>query len=261
MRTPFLEEKTTKRIRSAARISRAMALCVGVALFAVSMHPALAMPYESEQVTNGGQITGVVKLVGMQPSVPAIKTTKNQDYCGASFPNPLYKVGKSGGLANVEVFIKDISKGKPKPTQPITLTNSHCMFVPRVQGACVGQQVKNVSDDPIFHNTHPQIEETGATLYNIALPFKGFSFVHSLPPQAGTLKVKCDAHEWMLAWILEFDHPYFTTTDTEGKFDIGDVPPGTYSVVAWHEVMGERTTTVTVSPDKAATVDFFFTPK
>jgi hypothetical protein len=222
---------------------------------------ASAAPYEAGPVSDGGRITGVVKLAGTPPVLPPIKTTKNQDYCGQTIPNPLYEVSKNGGLANVEVFIKDISKGKPKPAQPIALTNSHCMFVPRVQGACVGQQVKIASDDPILHNTHPQIADTNATLYNVALPFKGFSVVKPLAPQAETVRVKCDAHEWMRAWILEFDHPYFATTDAEGKFEIADVPPGTYSVVAWHEVMGEKTGTVTISPGKPATVDFEFTPK
>ncbi len=224
--------------------------------------PASAAPYEAEPVTNGGQIAGVVRLAGTPPTVPAFTTTKNQDYCGKTIASPLYEVGRGGGLANVEVFIKDISKGKPKPTQPITLTNSHCAFVPRVQGACVGQQVKNSSADPILHNTHPQIAATNATLYNVALPpIKGLSVVKSIAPEAGTVRVKCDVHEWMRAWILEFDHPYFATTDPEGRFKITDVPPGTYTVVAWHEVMGEQSGTVTVSPDKEATVDFQFTPK
>jgi Carboxypeptidase regulatory-like domain len=222
---------------------------------------ATAAPYEAGPVSNGGRITGMVKLAGTPPAVPAIKTTKNQDYCGQSIPSPLYEVAKDGGLANVEVFIKDISKGKPKPTQPITLTNLHCMFTPRVQGACVGQKVKIASEDPILHNTHPQIADTNATLYNVALPFKGFSVVKPLPSQAGTIRVKCDAHEWMRAWILEFDHPYFATTGADGKFEITDVPPGTYTVVAWHEVMGEKTGTVTISPGQAATINFEFTPK
>jgi hypothetical protein len=231
------------------------------AIAAASSVPLAGSPYQSEAVANGGKIAGVVKLAGAPPSVPPIKTTKNQDYCGLSIPNPLYMVGKGGGLANVEIYIKDISKGKPKPTEPITLLNEHCMFHPRVQGACVGQQVKISSADPILHNTHPQVAETNATLYNVALPFKGFSVVKPLATQAGVLRVKCDAHEWMRAWILEFDHPYFATTDADGHFEIVNVPPGTYTVVAWHEMMGEKTGSVTVSPGKAAALDFQFTPK
>jgi hypothetical protein len=236
-------------------------LATAAAIAAAFSAPLPAATYQAETVANGGKISGLVKLAGAAPSVPPIKTTKNQDYCGATLPNPLYLVGKGGGLANVEVFIKDISRGKAKPTESITLLNEHCMFHPRVQGACVGQQVKISSADPILHNTHPQTADTNATLYNVALPFKGFSVVKPLSTQAGVLRVKCDVHEWMRAWVLEFDHPYFATTDADGKFEIGDVPPGTYTVVAWHEVMGEKTGSVTVSPGKAAALDFQFTPK
>lgn len=220
-----------------------------------------ASAYEGGTVASGGSIAGTVKLAGAAPAVAPIKTTKNQDYCGMSLANPLYEVGPGGGLANVEVYIKEIAKGKAKPTQPIVLTNSHCMFSPRVQGATVGQQIKIASDDPILHNTHPQIADTNATLYNVALPFKGFSVVKPLLPQAGLLRVKCDVHEWMRAWIVELDHPYFATTDKSGSFSLTDVPPGTYTVIAWHEVMGEKTGTVTVAAGKPAALNFQFAAK
>ena len=217
--------------------------------------------YEVVTVTNGGSVQGVVKLAGTAPAVPAIKTTKNQDYCGASINNPLYEVGKDGGLKNVEVFLKGVEKGKANPGGTITLTNTHCMFDPRVQGSSVGQQIKIASDDPILHNTHPQNNDTNATIYNIALPFKGFSVTKPLPSTPELIRVKCDAHEWMRAWIWEFDHPYYATTDADGHFEIKDVPPGTYTVVAWHEVMGQKDASATVSAGKPTTVDFSFTPK
>jgi len=219
------------------------------------------LAYETVAVSNGGAIRGVVKLGGPAPVLAPIKTTKNQDYCGMSIPNPLYASGADGGLKNVEVFLKGIQKGKANPTSTIALTNNHCMFEPRVQGASVGQQLKIASDDPILHNTHPQVNDTNATLYNIALPYKGFSVVKPLPTTAELIRVKCDAHEWMRAWIWEFEHPYYTTTDADGHFQIPDVPPGTYTIVAWHEVMGQKEASVTVAPGKPVTVDFSFTPK
>jgi hypothetical protein len=234
------------------------ALIFGVLSLGVSARGAA---YEVITVTNGGTIQGVVKLVGAAPTVPAIKTTKNQDYCGASIENPLYIVGKDGGLGNVEVFLKGVEKGKANPGGTITLTNEHCMFDPRVQGSSVGQQIKIASDDPILHNTHPQNNDTSATIYNIALPFKGFSVTKPLPNTPELIRVKCDAHEWMRAWIWEFDHPYYATTDASGHFEIKDVPPGTYTVVAWHEAMGQKDASATVSAGKPATVDFSFTPK
>jgi hypothetical protein len=222
--------------------------------------PAAAGTYTVEAVANGGTIQGVVKLSGPAPQGAPIEVTKNQDYCGQTIPYPVYVVGKGGGLGNVEVYLKDVTKGKaPSTDTVISLLNEHCMFDPRVQGASVGQQIKIASNDPILHNTHPQNAETNATIYNIALPFKGFSVTKPLPANPMLIRVKCDAHEWMHAWIWLFDHPYFATTSDDGHFTIKDVPPGTYTVVAWHEAAGEKSTSVTVPAGKAVTADFELT--
>ena len=232
------------KILSAALVSGALLLA----------RAALA-DYTVEAVSNGGTIEGVVKLSGTAPKIAPIDVTKNQDYCGQSIPSPVYSVGKDGGLQNVEVFLKDITKGKALSTNTISLVNEHCMFNPRVQGANVGQQIKISSNDPVLHNTHPQNASTNATIYNIALPFKGFSVTKPLPAVPELIKVKCDAHEWMHAWIWELDNPYFATTGDDGHFTIKDVPPGTYTLVAWHEAAGEKPTPVTVSAGKTVTVN------
>jgi hypothetical protein len=228
-------------------------LAAGLALFGIAGSLA-ALPsaaYEAVAVNNGGSIEGVVTLSGTHAGA-TITTTKNQDYCGASIPDPTYTVDSAGGLANVIVYLKDITKGKPGPSEPLKLVNEHCMFSPRVQGAMVGEQVTISSDDPILHNTHPQNAETNATIYNIALPFKGFSVTKPLPANPELIKVKCDAHEWMHAWIMELDHPYYTTTGPDGHFTIKDVPPGSYTLAVWHEAAGEKSEPVVVAAGKTS---------
>ena len=228
-------------------------LAAGLALFGIAGSLA-ALPsaaYEAVAVNNGGTIEGVITLSGAHAGA-TITTTKNQDYCGASIPDPTYTVDSAGGLANVIVYLKDITKGKPGPSEPIKLVNDHCMFSPRVQGAMVGEQVTISSDDPILHNTHPQNAETNATIYNIALPFKGFSVTKPLPANPELIKIKCDAHEWMHAWIMELDHPYYTTTGSDGHFTIKDVPPGSYTLAVWHEAAGEKSEPVVVAAGKTS---------
>ena len=240
-------------------LSRAVAVVGGTLLLT---QLALA-DYTVVAVSNGGTIQGVVKLAGAAPTIAPIVVTKNQDYCGESITNPVYVIGKDGGLQNVEVYLKDITKGKALSTDPasISLVNTHCMFSPRVQAATVGQQITISSEDPVLHNTHPQNADTNATIYNIALPYKGFSVTKPLPATPELIKVKCDAHEWMRAWIWEFDHPYFATTGEDGKFTIKDVPPGTYTLVAWQEAAGEKSRPVTVTAGKTVTADFQLAPK
>jgi hypothetical protein len=226
-------------------------LAAGLALFGIagSLAALPAAAYEAVAVNNGGTIEGVITLSGAHAGA-TITTTKNQDYCGATIPDPTYTIDSAGGLANVIVYLKDITKGKPGPTEPLKLVNEHCMFSPRVQGAMVGEQVTISSDDPILHNTHPQNAETNATIYNIALPFKGFSVTKPLPANPELIKVKCDAHEWMHAWIMELDHPYYTTTGSDGHFTIKDVPPGSYTLAVWHEAAGEKSEPVVVAAGK-----------
>ena len=245
--------KTRLGLRSAALVSGTLLLA----------QLATSQPYTVITVSNGGTIQGVVKLAGPAPTTAPIEVTKNQDYCGESIPNPVYVVGKDGGLQNVEVYLKDITTGKALVTDPIaiSLVNTHCMFKPRVQGASVGQQITISSEDPVLHNTHPQNAATNATIYNIALPFKGFSVTKPLPATPELIKVKCDAHEWMHAWIWEFDHPYFATTGDDGRFTIKDVPPGTYTLVAWQEAAGEKSVSVTVTTGKTVTADIQLAPK
>jgi len=217
----------------------------------LSTRPASAA-YEVVTVTNGGTIDGFITLSGDAPTGSMLKVTKNQDYCGTSIPDPTYTVGSAGGLGNVIVYLKDITKGKAPPSEPVALVDEHCMISPRVQGAMVGEQVKISSNDPILHNAHPLHAETNATIYNVALPFAGVSVTKPLPQTPGLIKIKCDAQEWMHAWIMELDHPYYATTGADGHFTIKDVPPGSYTLVAWHEAAGEKSEPVVVAAGQTA---------
>ena len=184
----------------------------------------------------------------------AHQVTKNQDYCGQSIPSPVYSVGKDGGLQNVEVYLKGITKGKALSTDTISLVNEHCMFVPRMQGANVGQQIKISSNDPVLHSTHPQNASTNATIYNIALPYKGFSVTKPLPAIPELIKVKCDRTNGCTRGFGSSTIPTSRRLGMTGTSRSRDVPPGTYTLVAWHEAAGEKPISVTVSAGKTTTV-------
>lgn len=236
-----------QRNRARPFMVSAAALAVGLSIAA-----APASAYDVIAVTNGGTIDGVVSLSGTPPAEAPITVTKNQDFCGSTIPEPVYLVDATGGLANVIVYLKDITKGKAGPTEPVILNNTHCMFVPRVLGAMVGQMIKVTTEDPILHNTHLQDAASNATIFNVAMPFKGFSVTKPLPASPEMINVKCDAHEWMHAWIMESDNPYFATTGADGHFTIKDVPPGSYTLVVWHEAGLEKSTPVTIAAGQTA---------
>jgi hypothetical protein len=98
------------------------------------------------------------------------------------------------------------------------------------------------------------------TAFTVSLPFRGTTLdVTQKIRQAGVLKVVCDTHAWMLAYIHVFDHPFFAVTDEHGRFSIPDVPPGVYTLTAWHEDAGIRMQDIAVSADGEIRVDFAFT--
>jgi hypothetical protein len=233
-------------------------MAVATALFGL---PRVSPAYEVVTVTNGGTIDGYVTLSGALPAKSPIKITKDQDYCGTSMADPSYSVGDQGGLKNVIVYLEGVSKGKAAPAEPIALVTEGCTFRPRVRGAMVGERLTVSSTDPILHNVHPQNTSTNATIYNVALPFPGVSITKTLPAHPGLIKIKDDAHEWMQAWIMELDHPYYATTGDDGHFTIKDVPPGSYTLVAWHEAAGEQATPVTVVAGRTARSMIAVAPK
>jgi hypothetical protein len=124
------------------------------------------------------------------------------------------------------------------------------VFVPRVQAFPVGTVVI-VNSDPVMHNTHAF--HGTQTVFNVALPVKGQRIEKPLK-KPGITRIECDTHGWMLAWIYAAEHPYYAVTEEAGTFTITDVPPGSYTLVAWQEHTGENELPVTVKAKETVEV-------
>ena len=70
--------------------------------------------------------------------------------------------------------------------------------------------------------------------------------------------VLCNVHPWMRAWIFVFDHPYYAVTSRTGKFELKNLPPGTYTIEAWHETYRARDQTVTIGAKESKAISFSF---
>jgi hypothetical protein len=212
-------------------------------------------------LANPGSIQGTVKVVQPCPTPAArLPVVKDSSVCGKDAPNETVLVDKSGGLANVVVFVRDAKvAGKPAPMANAALDQKGCRYFPHVQALTVGTPLTLMNNDAILHNVHAN--ETGMTVFNVAMPIKG----QKLPipmRKPGLMKLQCDAgHTWMNGYIYVFEHPYFAVTDDKGAFTIKDVPPGEYTVELWHEAAdgvgaGVRTTSkVKVTDGAPAKVD------
>jgi len=199
--------------------------------------PATSTPwhYTVIAVTNGGTITGTVKINGNIPVVPDLAITHDNNHCGTAKPSPRLLCGANGGVSNAYVYLQDISTGKTfaVPIQPLFISQKDCMYQPHTVAVPVGAGVNIRNDDHILHNIH--IYSGDESVWNQAQPISGQTNVFT-PRQPGILRMQCDAgHIWMSGYIFVAGNPYYALTDSSGTFTITDVPPGTYTISCWHE--------------------------
>jgi hypothetical protein len=229
-----------------------------------------AAAYEETTVVDGGALTGTVRFSGTPPPLDPLAVNKNRDICGERKPSEALVVGAGGGVKGSVVVIEGITRGK-KANGEVVLDNAHCVFVPHVAVAMPRGRARVKNSDPILHSTHGIMGKLNA--FNVALPNKAQVIdIGKRLTKPGVVRVVCDAHPHMMAWLLVHDSPYAATTDERGTFRIDDVPPGTYTVTMWHEgfrpagtdkdgrpVYEEPLTAskrVTIGPKATATVDF-----
>jgi hypothetical protein len=207
--------------------------------------------YEVAAVADGGTISGKVTYDGPVPTRKIIPT-KDKATCGDIREEPEIVVGGDKGVLDAVVYLKGVQKGKAwqKPAKAPEIVNQNCVFVPHVQAVPVGSLVI-VNSDPVMHNTHGFLGK--ATVFNVALPMKGQRIEKKLT-KPGLMRVECDAHGWMLAWVYGAENPYYAVTAKDGTFKLTDVPTGSHTLVVWHEMTGETEVPVTVQAKQAAEV-------
>jgi plastocyanin len=165
-----------------------------------------------------------------------------------------------GGLANVFVNLQGSFPAAPPPAEPVTLDQRGCVFVPRMVGARVGQTIQVTNSDNTAHNVH-SLSTRGGNAFNVSQPLKGMTNKFPMKSEDVVMRVKCDIHSWMVAWVGVVPHPYFAVSGGDGSFTIARVPPGRYTIQTWHEAYGRLTRTVDVKAGQTATVDFAYTGK
>ena len=119
------------------------------------------------------------------------------------------------------------------------LDQDKCRYTPRVLGVRVGQALQIRNSDPLLHNVRSNGVINQA--FNKSTPVEGMSFNHTFATREVMVPFKCDVHGWMSAWVGVLDHPYFGTTAPDGRVVLGNLPPGTYTIEAWHESLGTQT--------------------
>ncbi len=219
---------------------------------------AKAKRYEGAAVQDGGTIVGVVRFEGKVPQRKTLKVTTSDKPCHRE---PILSedlvVADDKGVQWAVASIKGIKQGKPFPQEdpdnPVQLDQVGCRFIPHVLLAPQRRTFKILNSDGILHNVHTHAKKNRA--FNKAQPPKVTELEASFK-RPEKVRVSCDVHAWMGAWIVVTGHPYYAVTGSDGTFLLEDVPAGTHVVEVWHETLGTQTKEVVVSPGAETQVEF-----
>ena len=216
--------------------------------------PASSGGYSPAEVSGGGSISGKVAFEGEAPAGTTVEITKDTSICGEEKTFQTVSV-TDGGLADAIVWIEGISSGKDWGSMNGgAIDQKECRYYPHIQVMKAGDELAITNSDSILHNIHAYQNDT-ETIFNLAQPIAGMTTPKALV-DTGPVHLKCDVHSWMSSWVFVAGHPYYTVTAADGSFSLADVPPGTYTVKAWHESYGEKTASVTVAAGGDAAAAF-----
>jgi plastocyanin len=208
--------------------------------------------------TGAGKVTGKVTLSGLAPRLAPLPITRDMKTCGTTKPDEALEVGQAGGVKNAVLWIADGPRPTRESRSKVTLDQKQCEFVPHVVAMAAGATLNVVNSDKLFHNVHAREEEK--TVFNYAMPVPNYTIPKQLK-NAGALRITCDVHPWMRAWVQVLATSAFAVTDDSGAYTISGVPPGKHTLKLWHERLGEKEQQVDVPAGGTATADLQLTPK
>lgn len=210
--------------------------------------------------TSAATVRGSVRFEGKVPAAKPISMAADPS-CAQQHQSPVMSqdvvVDANGDLQNVIVFVSEGLGDRTfeEPSQPAVVNQKGCLYQPHVLAVRANQKLELVNDDPTSHNIHPL--PTNNREWNKAEP-PGSKLEETFAREEIAIPVKCNVHPWMRGYIAVFKHPYFAVTGKDGGFDLSNLPPGTYTIKAWHEKLGTTTQTVTIGANETKEISFVF---
>jgi len=225
-----------------------------------SEQPAAAPPKAPTiniDAATAGSIAGVVSFKGIPPKVKSLDMSADPGCPSGPQPADVVLV-KDGKLANVFVYVKDgLPAGKfAVPSEPVVLDQKSCRYNPHVLGIMAGQPLKITNSDTADHNVHDMPSNNPA--WNESQMPTDKPIIKTFANPEMKIPVQCNQHNWMTAFINVMPNPYYAVSAADGSFEIKNLPPGEYTLVAVHEKFGEQTMKINVGPKETAKSAFVF---
>jgi plastocyanin len=232
-----------------------------VVLFSPDYEAARAgFPVPDGQGAGTAVVKGLVKFAGAMP--PAAHLSMNADpSCAKLHPSGLTAedtlASGDGGLQNVVVFISEGlgDRTYDLPQQPAVMEQKGCVYQPHVVAVRANQELDVLNNDAVTHNLHPV--PTNNREWNKAQA-PGTRVDMTFAREEIAIPMKCNVHPWMRSYIAVFKHPYFVVTGKGGRFELNNLPPGNYTIQAWHEKLGTSTQKISVGPGVIKELEFVF---
>jgi len=255
-----MTERVRAVLRAAVMGAAALAAACGGNESATSPAATPAVVTNPVDAATAGSISGSITLQGTPPVQQPI-AMNSDPYCvqqGGGATTQTFVTGGGGMLQNVFVYVKD-GLGDltfPVPQAQVVLDQRGCMYRPHVLGIQAGQTLEIISSDDTLHNVHAVPEKNRE--FNRAHAMKEIKHTHVFGTREVMIPFKCDVHNWMTAFVGVLDHPFYAVSGADGAFSLQGLPPGTYTIEAWHEKLGTQTQTVTLGAKEARDVAFTF---
>jgi hypothetical protein len=225
---------------------------------------AQAAKYKEMDVKDGGSISGKVAAGSAQAKTKSYTISKDPQICGEGSRDVSLVEVKDGVVKNAVVYLYKVKQGKafPKELMNVSLNQTKCAFEPAFSVMANKGKLTAINSDGTLHNIHTYelIGKARRTLMNVSQPNKGDKVTKKVKMRKGAgMKIECDAHDFMHAYMFVASNPYYAVINEKGEFKIDNIPAGEYEVRVWHGFLGEvKGGKVTVKAGGDAKVDLSF---